>query len=109
MELILDAIQHLVYFSVSSIPLITVFLHLKVFRLSPKETSFVVVLILFISVFFWVKEKDVFLILYQCVPYISSFIWLWTAHIMLKRQENSKSGNTGVQETGSAGDGLCEP
>lgn len=93
MELILVMIQHIVYFGISSIPLITTFFHLKVFKMPPKETSFIVVLNLFVSVFFWFKVKDVFLIIYQCVPYISSFIWLWAEHIVLKRRENSKSTN----------------
>ena len=93
MELIWIMIQHIVYFGISSIPLIITFFHLKVFKMPPKETSFIVVLILFMSVFFWFKVKDAFLIIYQCVPYISSFIWLWAEHIMLKRREDIKSTN----------------
>ena len=93
MDLIWVMIQHIVYFGISSIPLITTFFHLKVLKMPAKETTFVVVLNLFVSVFFWFKLKDVFLIIYQCIPYISSFAWLWTEHILLKRQEDSNSTN----------------
>lgn len=93
MELIIFVIQHIVYFGISSIPLVIVFLHLKVFKLQPKETSIVVGLLLLGSMFFWFKVKDLFLTLYQCVPYFSSFIWLWSEHIVLKRQEDSNSTN----------------
>lgn len=85
MELILVMIEHIFYFGISSIPLITVFFHLKVFKLSPKATSFFVILNLVVSVFFWFKVKDIFLIIYQCVPYISSFIWIWAENVLSKK------------------------
>lgn len=91
MELALAMIEHIVYFGISSIPLIAVYFCLKVFKLSPKVTLFFWITNLLMSVFFWFKVKDIFLTFYQCVPYVSSLIWIWCENVMRKRNENNQS------------------
>lgn len=90
MELIMEIVQHIVLFGIASIPLITVFLHLKIFKLSPKATAVFLILDLLATAFFWYKTKELFLMIYQAVPYASSFIWLWAEHSMLKMRDSSK-------------------
>ena len=87
MSFFLYVLEGAVDFGVASVPLILVFLLLKVFNLLPKSTAICLLLSLLVSVFFWLKLKDVCIALYQGVPYISSFIWIWADAVLRKRQE----------------------
>ena len=86
MNLFLCTFTHTLEFCVASVPLILVFLLLKVFRVSPQLTAIVVILNLIVSIFFWAKLRDLQVALYQSVPYISSFIWIWAEGVLAKRR-----------------------
>lgn len=90
MELLTAYLTHAVEFFVAAIPLILTFVLLKVFRQPPKVAACCVALCLPVSVFFWVQLKDLFLVLYQGVPYLSSFIWIWAEHILWKHQQGGR-------------------
>ena len=91
MDFFLYTFERAAYFGVASVPLILVFLQLKIFKLSPKSIAICLLLNLLVSSFFWLKLKDGYVALYQSVPYISSFIWIWADGVLIKRRENSKS------------------
>ena len=91
MDFFLYMLEHAIDFVVASVPLILTFLLLKVFNLSPKSIAICLLLNLLVSVFFWLKLKDIYIVLYQSVPYVSSFIWIWANDVLRKRQENNKS------------------
>lgn len=91
MDFFLYTLEHIVGFGVASVPLILVFLLLKVFKLLPKYTAICLVLNLLVSIFFWLKLKDAYIALYQSIPYVSSFIWIWADDVLRKRRENDKS------------------
>lgn len=93
MDFFLYILEHVIGFGVASVPLILTFLLLKVFKLSPKSITICLLLNLSVSVFFWLKLKDVHIALYQSVPYVSSFIWIWAEGVLRKRRENNKSMN----------------
>ena len=93
MDFFLYALERVAGFAVASVPLILVFLLLKIFNLSPKSIMICLLLNLLVSVFFWLKLKDIHTALYQSVPYISSFIWMWANGVSRKRRENNKSMN----------------
>lgn len=84
MDLLIWWFKHFIDFGIASIPLVTYFLCKKQLKLRPKSTLSIIVLQLAVSIYFWVEIKDIFMILYQSVPYISSFICLWCDRIMLK-------------------------
>lgn len=92
MDLLTAYLTHAVEFLIAAVPLILTFVLLKLFRQPPKVAACCVVLYLPVSVFFWVQLKDLFLVLYQGVPYLSSFVWIWAEHILWKQ----KQGGTDV-------------
>ena len=91
MDFFLYIIEHAVDWSVASVPLILVFLQLKIFRLPLKSIASCLSLNLLVSVFFWLKLKDVHVALYQSIPYISSFIWIWAENVLRKRHESNNN------------------
>ena len=91
MDFLLYALERAIGFGVASAPLILVFLLLKVFKFSSKSIAICLLLNLFVSVFFWVKLKDIHIALYQSFPYVSSFIWIWADSELKKRREQNKS------------------
>lgn len=88
MDFFLYTFERAVNFGIASVPLILVFLLLKIFKLPRKSIASCLLLNLLVSSFFWLKLKDVHIALYQGVPYISSFIWIWADGILAKRKEN---------------------
>ena len=93
MDFFLYTLERVIGFGVASVPLILVFLLLKVFNLSPKSVTICLLLNLLVSVFFWLKLKDIHISLYQSVPYVSCFIWILEDGVLRKRRENNKSMN----------------
>lgn len=91
MELLLFLLERNSSFFVASIPLILTFLLLKIFKLPSKPIIICILLNLLASIFFWIKLRDISVALYQSVPYVSSFIWLWAENILEKRQANDES------------------
>lgn len=91
MDFFLYILEHAVGFGVASVPLILVFLLLKVFKLSPKSIMICLLLNLAVSIFFWFKLKDAGIALYQSIPYVSGFIWILADEVLRKRRENNKS------------------
>ena len=83
-------LERAVYFGIASVPLILTFLQLKVFKLSFKSIASCLVLNLLVSGFFWLKLKDIHIVLYQSVPYVVSFLWIW-AESVLRKRTNDKS------------------
>ena len=90
MDLLTAYLTHAVEFLIAAVPLILTFVLLKIFRQPPKVAACCVVLYLPVSVFFWVQLKDLFLVLYQGVPYLSSFVWIWAEHILWKQKQGGK-------------------
>ena len=86
MDIIIYWLEDTVEFAVASVPLIIVFLLLKVFKLPSKKILPCIILNLIVSIYFWLKLKDIYLALYQCFPYISAFIWLWAENVLEKRR-----------------------
>lgn len=91
MDLFLYMFERIVYFGVASVPLVLVFLQLKIFKLPLKSIASCLLINLLVSLFFWLKLKDVQIALYQSIPYISSFIWIWTESVLRKRRGNKNS------------------
>lgn len=88
MDFIVFILEHIINFGVASIPLIIVYLQLKIFKGAPKVATYLLTLNLLLSIFFWLKLKDISLVLYQVIPYVSSFIWVWCESLMKKRENN---------------------
>ena len=91
MDLFLYMLEGAIDFAVASTPLILVFLMLRVFKLAPKSIAICLTLNLLVSIFFWVKLEDIYITIYQSVPYVSSFIWIWAENILKKRREDKES------------------
>ena len=91
MDFFFYTFEHAINFGVASVPLILAFLLLKVFNLSPKSIIICILLNLMISVFFWLKLKDVHVALYQSIPYVLSLIWMWAESVLRKREEHNNS------------------
>ena len=89
MDFFLYMFENTVKSFISRVPLLVTFLWLKIFKLPPKPIAICLTLNLLVSIFCWVKLKDVYLALYQSVPYVSSFIWLWAENVLIKRQEKT--------------------
>jgi len=85
MELLLYLIENSISFLIASIPLILVFFNFIIFKSSLSKTLVDLVLILAISVFFWIKVKDIYLILYQLVPYISALVCICCKYHSIKK------------------------
>ena len=90
MDFFLYIFERAVYFGVASVPLILVFLQLKIFKLPLKFTASYLLLNLLVSIFFWLKLKDIHVSLYQSIPYIFSFVWIWVENVLRKRRGNKK-------------------
>ena len=88
----MDLVEYLLASSISNavacIPLFLVYLYLKVFKISPKASSLLLLLHLISSVFLWFKLKDVAVIANQGTSYLAAFLWLGTEHISKKISEN---------------------
>lgn len=93
MDFFLHVFEHMIVFAVASVPLILAFFLLKVFNLPHKSITICLLLNLLVSIFFWYKLKDVYIVLYQIIPYISSFVWIWADSVLKKRQEDNTSKN----------------
>ena len=85
MDFILYMLDNAVRFAVSGVPILVTILLLKVFELRPRATGVVLCLMFLQSVFFWCIIKDVWLTVYQCVPYLSGVIIIWAESIRRKR------------------------
>ncbi len=83
--------QRSVLFFVAIIPLIMAFLLLKTYKLSPKATAIILFITLLLSVFFWIKLKDISLVVYQGVPYLSSFIVVWAENVLIKKRASNQT------------------
>ena len=92
MDWFLYSFENIANFCVASIPLVLVALLLKFSKLSPKLIGICISLNLLVSVFFWLKLRDFYVALYQSVPYVSSFIWVW-ANGFLRKRRKSENGN----------------
>ena len=91
MDLLFYLFENAINFFVASIPLIIYFLGSKVFKLTPKVIMIFLFINLIMSIFFWVKLKDIYLAIYQGIPYIVGYICLWSEHILIKRRKNMKN------------------
>ena len=83
--------KHTVEANIASVPLLITFLLLKIFKLPPKPIAICLTLNLLVSIFFWVKLKDIYIILNHGASYFSSFIWVWGENVLIKRQEKNES------------------
>ena len=90
MDLFLYIWDHGYLFAVSSIPILTVYFLIKVFKLTSKTSVFVLCMMLIQSIFFWLKLKETWLIIYQCCAYISAFIILVCELISKKDCRNNE-------------------
>lgn len=90
MELALYLLEGSINFIIATVPLIILFLQKKVFKLEIKVIGSCLVLNLLVSIFFWVKLKDINLMLYQSVPYILSFTYILAEYLFQKRKESKK-------------------
>lgn len=86
MDLIFYFLEH----SVCALPFITIYLQLKIFKINPKVTAYLSFLYLLMSIFFWVKIKDVYLTVYQSLAYTMGFILIWAENVLNKKQEDSE-------------------
>lgn len=91
MEFIIYMIKGSFYFLIASMPLILVFIQLKCFKIQLKATTYCLLLNVIISIFFWTKLKDINLAIYQSIPYVCSFLWLWAESVLQKKENNSNS------------------
>lgn len=89
MDFFLYRLESTICFVIASIPLIIAFVLMKLFKQPPKVVACSLALYLPAYIFFWVQLKDLHLVLYQGVPYLSSFIWIWAEHILTKRDKKS--------------------
>lgn len=96
MELISYFFCNAVDFQVASIPLVTVFVQLKKFKMSPKQVSFSLLLQLIVKIYFWVKMKDVYIVLYQSLPFLFGFICLYAENLLIKRSNKKDATNNSI-------------
>jgi hypothetical protein len=90
MDLVFFIFNHTINFIVATIPLIIIYIQLRVFKLSPKKVTVCLILTLIISVYFWIRLGDFYLALYQLIPYILGFIYL-CCKIKLKTDKHHKN------------------
>lgn len=84
LELVFYILERAILFTVSSIPLIvTVYLR-KVLKISLKGTATVVLMLLLQCIFFWFHVKIMWLVGYQCIPFLLSFILMLIERISIK-------------------------
>ena len=89
MDFFVYMVERGAYMVVASIPLILTFVQLKVFKLSSKAAASCLLLTFILSLFFWLKLRELTLALYQAVPYLSSFVWIWAENVWQKRRAGS--------------------
>ena len=92
MDFFLYIFEDTVEFMIASVPLFLVFLMLKAFKMPAEYVAVCLMLNLLVSIFFWVKLKDVYIALYQSVPYISGSICIWAENVLRKKREPDESG-----------------
>lgn len=80
--------EHVINFSIASIPMVLVYLQTKVFKLKSKVTIVTLLLTLLLSIFFWIQLKDWTLVIYQGIAYVCAFIWTWAEGKLQKQKEN---------------------
>ncbi len=97
MDFFIYMFEHIWSFGVSSVPLILVFLQLKIFKHSLQSVISCLLLNLLLSVFFWIEIQEIGIIIYQGIPYISSFLWIWAEHILQKSREKELDRQNGAQ------------
>ena len=68
----------------SIIPVSLVFFA-KIFKVNTKATALVLLLVLFLSVFYWVKLNDLSIVIRFIPFFFLSFVWLLFEHIASKR------------------------
>lgn len=74
--------------------MVTVFVQLKKFKMSPKQVSFSLLLQLIVKIYFWVKMKDVYIALYQSLPFLLDFIRLYAENLLIKRSNKKDATST---------------
>ena len=94
MDLLFYLFENAINFFVASIPLIIYFLGSKLFKLTPKVIMIFLIINLIMSIYFWIKLKDIYLAIYQCIPYLLSYICLFAVYILVKRKNNNISDNS---------------
>ena len=107
MDLLLFISERSINFFISCIPLIIVFLQLKIFKLTPKITLIFLLLNLLLSIFFWIKLQDGIIAIYQSVSYVFSFICVWAENILRKKLKVATKAEDENAE-GKTGDGSRE-
>ena len=93
MDILIFYFEHAINFTIASIPIILVYLHIKVFKLESKVTVVSLLLSLILSIFFWIKLQDCFLVMYQGIAYACAFIWVWAEGKL--QQQKKKEENVG--------------
>lgn len=91
MDFLYYMFEHAWNFTIASIPLVLVFLQLIIFKLPFKAIVICLLLNALMSIFFWVKLKDIELILYQIVPYVLTIIWLFSYYIVTIKNKGKNS------------------
>lgn len=79
--------NHSISFCVASIPIVLCFLCLKKYKISHKSTAILLLFVLLVSVYFWVLVKDISIIIYQGIPYIISFVFLYIEFLIIQKSK----------------------
>lgn len=79
---------------VASIPLLLTGMQLRIFKIPHRCIVWSLGLTMVINIFFWYKCKDAYIFLYQLVPYISSFVWVWADWKYTKIKAKSDSNDS---------------
>ena len=87
MELIAFIFNHSISFCVASIPIVLFFLCLKKHKISHKATAIFLLLVLLVSVYSWLLVKDMSIVVYQSIPYIISFAFLYIDYLIIQKSE----------------------
>ena len=88
MDFLIFYFEHAINFTIASIPMILVYLQIKVFKLESKVTIVTLLLILLLSIFFWIQLKDWILVIYQGIAYVCAFVWTWAEGKLQKQKED---------------------
>lgn len=87
MGLLTFIFDHAVSFCVASVPIVLCFFCLKKHKMNYKSTAIILFLVLIINVYFWIVVKDVFVFIYQSIPYVISFLLLFVERHIIKKQK----------------------
>lgn len=79
-------IEHMIYIWIAMMPFCTLYLGIKVLKIKPKYIALLLLTNLIPSVLYWLMIGDIILAIYQTLPFISCFIWVWTDEILRKRK-----------------------